>query len=52
MGDAQTVAGKTMNKTILTSHEENFPNFSKLVRLGNKTGLGVNLTLNRVEMGY
>lgn len=50
MGDAQAVAGKTTSKTILTSHKENFPNISELVRLGNRTGLGVHLTLNRVEM--
>jgi hypothetical protein len=50
VADAQTVAGKTASKAFLASCDENFPNFSELVGLGSRTGLGVNLTHSRVEM--
>lgn len=50
MTDAQTAAGKRESKTVPASYDENFPNFSELVGLGRRTGLGVHLTHSSIEV--
>lgn len=40
-----------LEKSIVASCDENFPNFSELVGLGSRTGLGVPLIHGRVVVG-